>query len=661
MKSSASLRPGVILGHYPQKASCENSRLDRIASQIEGSLRQLVPELKEKRFESFISLVDCHSEPLTAMNDDQLATVCRELKESLSASGLTDDSTAHCFALIREVAERTLGLRHFNTQLMGGWAMIKGKIAEMQTGEGKTLTATLPACTAALSGIPVHIITVNDYLAQRDSEWMGPIYKKLGLSVGLISEGLTPEQRRSAYECDVTYCTNKQLVFDYLKDRIVMGHNSGHLRYELDDLCNDGKQQGNVLLRGLCFAIVDEADSVLVDEAKTPLIISKQTDNHKESHIYEQALEMAAELEPTEDFKLIDQERAIELTKNGKAKLDSFGDTLGGLWRGKKRRENIVRQALSALNYFIKDTHYLVKDGKVLIIDEYTGRVMPDRSWEQGLHQLIEAKEGCPISSQPETLARISYQRFFRRYLHLAGMTGTAKEITGELWAVYGLGTMVIPSNKPQIRKNMGWRVYVNNDLKNNAILTRIYQMRTEGRPVLVGTRSVAASENLSELLQELDIPHKVLNARQDLNEAEIIAQAGMKGRVTVATNMAGRGTDIHLEEGVVDLGGLHVIATEQHEASRIDRQLFGRSARQGDPGSYEYILSLEDEIVTKFSPKWIWSLQSHTASPKSHFRKISVLISQKIAEYRHAQVRKELLRIDEHLGNMLSYSGQQE
>lgn len=661
MKSSASLRPGVILGHYPQKASCQSSRLDRIASQIEGSLRQLVPELKEKRFDSFITQVDRHSSPLTDMNDDQLATVCRELKESLSVGGLTDDSTAHCFALIREVAERTLGLRHFNTQLMGGWAMIKGKIAEMQTGEGKTLTATLPACTAALSGIPVHIITVNDYLAQRDSEWMGPIYKALGLSVGLISEGMTPEQRRSAYECDVTYCTNKQLVFDYLKDRIVMGHNSGRLRYELDDLCNDGKQQDNVLLRGLCFAIVDEADSVLVDEAKTPLIISKQTDNQKESQIYEQALEMAAELKPTEDFKLIDQERAIELTKNGKAKLDSFGDTLGGLWRGKKRRENLVRQALSALNYFIKDTHYLVKDNKVLIIDEYTGRVMPDRSWEQGLHQLIEAKEGCPITSQPETLARISYQRFFRRYLHLAGMTGTAKEITGELWAVYGLGTMVIPSNKPQIRKNMGWRVYVNNDLKNNAILTRIHQMRTEGRPVLVGTRSVAASENLSELLQELEIPHKVLNARQDLNEAEIIAKAGMKGRVTVATNMAGRGTDIHLEEGVIDLGGLHVIATEQHEASRIDRQLFGRAARQGDPGSYEYILSLEDEIVTKFSPKWIWNLQSHTGSPRSYFRKISVLISQKIAEYKHAQVRKELLRIDEHLGNMLSYSGQQE
>lgn len=439
---------------------------------------------------------------------------------------------------------------------------------------------------------------------------MRPVYSALGLSVGLISEGMTPEQRRAAYASDVTYCTNKQLVFDYLKDRIVMGHNSGPLRFELDSLCNDGKQQSQILLRGLCFAIVDEADSVLVDEARTPLIISRPSDTRKEPQIYEQALEMATELEPLSDFKLIQQERAVELTRQGKDKIAGYGETLGGIWRGQRHRESLIRQALSALHFFIRDTHYLVQDGKVLIIDEYTGRLMPDRSWEQGLHQLIEAKEGCEISAQPETLARISYQRFFRRYLHLSGMTGTAREITGELSAVYGLGSLVIPTHKPQLRQNLGSRVYPDLDRKYNAILARIHEMREVGRPVLVGTRSVAASEQLSQLLDELSVPHSVLNARQDLEEAEIIAQAGKRGRVTVATNMAGRGTDIHLGESVSALGGLHVIATEQHEASRIDRQLFGRSARQGDPGSYEYILSLEDEIVQKFSPRWYFSFR---------------------------------------------------
>lgn len=661
LKSSASLRPGLVLGHYPQRESALSGRLDRFSAHVSGAIRQAVLNYVRPNSSVFIDSVNEYGSDLTQLNEAALAHERNELRKDLSIDGLTDQAIARSFAMIREVSDRILGLRHFDTQLTGGWVMIQGKIAEMQTGEGKTLTATLPACTAALSGIPVHVITVNDYLVQRDAEWMKPVYQALGLSVGVIIEGMSPEDRRAAYACDVTYCTNKQLVFDYLKDRIVMGHNTGNVRYELDRLYDDGKQSSQVLLRGLCFAIVDEADSVLVDEARTPLIISKATDAKEEGKVYEQALSMATELKVDIDYCLLPQQRTVELTQKGKDKIGDYADTIGGVWLGVKRRENYIRQALCAINYFICDTHYLVKDGKVLIIDEYTGRVMPDRSWEQGLHQMIEAKENCEITSQPITLARISYQRFFRRYLRLSGMTGTAKEISGELWAVYGLGTAVVPSNKPQKRINYGMRIYPTATSKWNAIICRVHLMLEKGRPVLIGTRSVAASEHLSNLLTDIGIQHNVLNARQDKDEAEIIARAGERGRVTVATNMAGRGTDIHLSEGVCEIGGLHVIATEQHEARRIDRQLFGRSARQGDNGSYEYVLSIEDEIITKYSPAWLRGLNQSVASSSNFTSRLCISTAQWIAEYRHAQIRRELLTMDEHLGSMLSYSGQPE
>ena len=489
-------------------------------------------------------------------------------------------------------------MRHFDVQLLGGWAMMRGKVAEMETGEGKTLTATLPAATAALAGIPVHIITVNDFLVARDAAWMKPLYDVLGLSVGTILEGMSPTDRRHAYGCSITYCTNKQVVFDYLKDRLLLQQENRALHLKIEALHRADPRVSRLMMRGLCFAVVDEADSVLVDEARTPLIISGGRGAGDEERVYRQALDAARRMLAGRDYLVSERERHVDLTDLGRAHAARLTNRYGGVWNVPGHRENIVRQALAALHLYLRDKHYIVDEGQVRIVDEYTGRVMADRSWERGLHQMVEAKEGLEISGRQETLARISYQRFFRRYLRLAGMTGTAREVAGELWAVYGLNTVRIPTNRPQARKIHGDLLYPTSQAKWQAIAAQVAELHKSGRPVLVGTRSVADSEHLSGLLDEAGIQHSVLNARQNRTEAEIVAQAGQPGRVTVATNMAGRGTDIRLAPGVGEAGGLFVIASERHEAGRIDRQLFGRSGRQGDPGEGQAMVSLDDELV---------------------------------------------------------------
>jgi preprotein translocase subunit SecA len=531
--------------------------------------------------------------------------------------------------------------------------MLEGKVAEMETGEGKTLTATLPACAAALAGIPVHIVTVNDFLVLRDAAWMKPLYGFFGLKVGTITEGMTPEARRAAYACDITYCTNKQLVFDYLKDRLMLGQEARPLHLQVEGLHAEYPRTGRLLLRGLCFVIVDEADSVLVDEARTPLIISNVADTAQETQVYLDAIAMARQLVSGVDFSIRPRERDVELTERGQRHAASLAEPYGGVWIGPRRREELIRRALSALHLFQRDKQYLLRGNKVQIIDEYTGRVMADRSWERGLHQMIEAKEGCAITGQQETLARISYQRFFRRYLRIAGMTGTAREVARELWSVYRLPVVTIPTNRPVRRVALPDRLYLTADAKWAAIVETVRRLHSEGRPVLVGTRSVAASEHLSELLAKDGLAPQVLNARQDQEEAKIIASAGERGRITVATNMAGRGTDIRLGPGVAEIGGLHVIATERHEARRIDRQLFGRGGRQGDPGSFEAVVSLEDEIVQgafgSLAKRLAWA-----GAPL-------VGLAQRLAERHHAVIRRDLLRVDDHLSDLLAFTGRPE
>jgi preprotein translocase subunit SecA len=652
-------RPGPLLGAYPEQDVPTPGRLEQIADRVAGAARALRPQ-GPGRYRRVLRRIRKRGDAYQPLDAAGLDAAVLELRARLRMQGLATAPCIDAFALVREHAARVLGMRPFDVQVLGGWTMLQGEIAEMQTGEGKTLTATLPAATAALAGVPVHVVTVNDYLVQRDAHWMGALYRALRLSVGAIVEGMSHEERRAAYGCDVVYCTNKQLAFDYLRDRLVRGA-LGPMRLRLDDLYGERAIGGRLLLRGLCFALVDEADSVLVDEARTPLIISRSGEAGDREATYREALALADGLTPGADYRIDLTRREIELTDAGRDRLATLALDKGGVWAGTRRREELVRQALHARELLMRDHHYLVADGKVQIIDEYTGRVMPDRSWARGLHQLVEAKEGCPITAQNETLARISYQRFFRRYLRLGGMTGTAREVVGELWAVYHLGLTRLPTHRPLKRKRRRGIVFRTAAGKWRAVVERTAALHAEGRPVLIGTTSVEASEHLSRLLDEAGIFHRVLNARQDRDEAETIARAGESGAVTVATNMAGRGTDIKLGPGVAARGGLHVIATERHDAGRIDRQLYGRCGRQGDPGSFEYLVSLEDGLIAQSPWRLLVPLFPRFIGRTGPPGRLLLRLAQRGAERRNARIRRQLLKLDEQIGRMLAFSGRME
>ena len=662
---SVSAQTGIVAGLYPEREEPHLGKVDRLAATVGGLFAPWLRPRAE-RFEGIIKAVHTHGRSMKDWSDSEILDESQALRPRLRREGYREDLVTQAFALVREVAGRTLGTPHFDAQLIGGWVLLNGMVAEMETGEGKTLTATLPACTLALAGVPVHIITVNDYLAQRDADWMGPIYRAMGVTVGTIVHGMDPAARRRAYRCDVTYCTNKELAFDYLRDRIVLWDRPSQLRLQLERLYGENSRVKQLLLRGLHFAIVDEADSVLVDEARTPLIISSEGDGVYDPNVYQHAVGFAKALARKEDYMVLQSERMVELTSQGKARVRDFDWASVGLRANEEQREELVRQALVALHLFGKDKHYLIKDGKIQIIDEYTGRLMADRSWERGLHQLIEVKEGCEVTRHKETRARISYQRFFRRYLGLAGMTGTAREVAGELWSIYRMRVATIPTNRPMKREYLPDCVYATTEQRWEAVVKTVSDMHKKGRPVLVGTRSVEASEHLSGLMEKAHLPHSVLNARQDKEEADIIAQAGQPGRITLATNMAGRGTDIRLGTGVAQLGGLHVIATERHEARRIDRQLFGRCGRQGDPGTSEAIISLEDELITVYIGRALRWLAAVTVRRPGSFvaRWIGKVLfgrAQQAAERLQARMRHDLLKMDEQIGESLAFTGRPE
>ncbi|HEX5094243.1 MAG TPA: prepilin peptidase [Burkholderiales bacterium] len=639
---------------YPEREELREGRLERIVTALRyftGGAR-----IGERGLARIVAAAQAAGIALQGESDEALRARATGLRARLRREGFDALApAAEAFALVREMASRTIGLRHFDVQLIGGWAMLNGMLAEMETGEGKTLTATLAAATAALAGRAVHVITVNDYLAERDAQWMRPVYEALGISVGCVKQGMDPESRRAAYRCEVAYCSNKEIAFDYLRDRRVLGGRPRAIAMKMDTLGGAGVGP-RLLLRGLQFAIVDEADSVLVDEARTPLILSAEADHSQEEALHAQALELARQL-GEEDYRLGDG--GVEVTERGLERLETLGGRMHGVWRGPRRREQLVRQALSALHAFQRDKHYLVRDDKVVIIDENTGRLMPDRSWEHGLHQLIELKEGCKVTGRRETLARISYQRFFRRYLHLAGMTGTASEVASELWAVYRLRVATIPTHRPGRRVRLRDQVYGRSAQKWQAVVSTIAALRAEDRPVLVGTRSVAASETLAEHLDQAGIPYRLLNARQDKDEAEIVAAAGAPGCVTVATNMAGRGTDIKLEPAVAERGGLHVIATELNDSGRIDRQLYGRCARQGDRGSCQAILAIEEDLVATFLPS-ATSLRSLGRLPP-WLGRVVFKTAQWRAERAFSRARRDLLDLDDYLGDILAFSGRGE
>jgi preprotein translocase subunit SecA len=613
-----------------------------------------------------LPLIRARAGEFSALDDARLAEEGRLLGMEIRRTGFkAAANVAPLFAVISEVAGRTLGKRHFDCQFMGGWALLSGMLPEMETGEGKTLTATLAAGVAALAGIPVHVICVNDYLTERDAEEMGPLYRFFGLTVGCVTHDLTSEQRRAAYACDITYCCNKEVVFDYLRDKLALGQISDSLRLQSEYLYTGNAREEKLLLRGLHFAICDEADSLLVDEARTPLIISGSGEGgDEEENFLSEVLSVARTLVEGKHYTLDRHENSIDLTSAGEQRVAEAGASLGHAWAGSIRRNDAIRKALTALYIFLPDVHYLVRDGKVQIIDEYTGRLMPDRSWERGIHQFIELKERCEVTRQFESLARITYQRFFRRYLHLCGMTGTAREIRWELWMVYGILVVKIPTNRPLRRKRLSGRVLPSRDGKYRTILKRVEDLTATGRPVLIGTPSLEASERLGAVFNQAGVAHRVLNAKNDREEAFIVAEAGKAHAVTIATNMAGRGTDIKLGEGVRETGGLHVILSESHDAGRIDRQLIGRCARQGDPGTYEFFYSTEDLLLEGNRAglaRWAVKLYPVNAPLWASVVRSAIHHSQKRTERAYSRIRHEVLKQDENMDTLLSFSGPSE
>jgi preprotein translocase subunit SecA len=603
-----------------------------------------------------VRLAHAHADAAVQWADEPqqaAATLRRALRQ-----GATPDALARSFALVRELAARQLGLRPYDEQLMAAWTMLRGRMAELATGEGKTLAASIAAATAALSGRMVHVVTVNDYLAQRDHAQLSPLYNALGLTTGLVVHGLSPTERRAAYACDIVYASNKELVFDYLRDQIARRKLSGTLHGRLARLNGRAAHDSNLVLRGLDFAIVDEADSVLIDEARTPLIISEHAEAGVEDQACVEALDLVSELVEDVDYRISRSDRRVALTTRGSDRVEALSARLGSQWGSAVVRSELVVKALTARLLFLRDVHYIVRDERVCIIDEYTGRVMPDRFWNDGLHQMIEAKEGCARTGQRESVARITYQRFFARYRHLSGMSGTLAEVKRELRTVYNVGVTRIPTHTPSRRSTDRTVVVPSAARKWQVIADYSTRLAATGRPVLIGTRSVAASNVASGLLRQGGVEHSLLNAAQDAAEAGVIANAGTQGCVTIATNMAGRGTDIRLDPGVPELGGLAVVLSERHDAARIDRQLAGRGARQGDPGSIIHVLSLEDDLLDPLRTTGAGRLLLSLAQAHRSVALFLFALMQTRAERRHRLVRRELMRFEAKQQRSLSFAG---
>ncbi|MDI3280299.1 MAG: preprotein translocase subunit SecA [Bacillota bacterium] len=599
-----------------------------------GLLRQIF-DVNEKELRQLRELVDVINglEPeMQKLSDEELQAKTPAFRQRLENGESLDELLPEAFAAVREAARRTLGQRHFDVQLMGGIVLHQGKIAEMKTGEGKTLAATAPVYLNALTGRGVHVVTVNDYLARRDAEWMGAVYRFLGLSVGTIVHGLSTQERKAAYNADVTYGTNNEFGFDYLRDNMVLSAEE-------------------MVQRELYYAIVDEVDSILIDEARTPLIISGQAE--ESTDLYYRFAKLIPRLQRDVDYTVDEKLRTVAPTEEGIRKMERWLGVENLYDESNIELMHHFNQALRAHALMKRDRDYVVKDGQVIIVDEFTGRLMFGRRYSDGLHQAIEAKEGVRIERESQTLASITFQNYFRMYKKLAGMTGTAATEANEFRKIYGLDVVVIPTHKPMIRIDYPDVVYRTERAKFAAVVEEICRLHATGRPVLVGTISIEKSERLSEMLKQRGIPHQVLNAKYHEKEAEIIKLAGQRGAVTIATNMAGRGTDIVLGEGVAELGGLHIIGTERHESRRIDNQLRGRAGRQGDPGSSRFYVSLEDDLMRLFGSDRIAGLMDRLGwaedQPIEH-PQVSRAIenAQKKVEAHNFDLRKQVLEYDD-------------
>ncbi len=609
-------------------------------------------EKEIKRIIKYVDAIEALDEKMQAMSDEELKAKTQEFKDRLAAGETLDDILVEAFAVVREAADRTIHLKHYRVQLMGGIILHQGRIAEMKTGEGKTLVSTLPAYLNALEGKGVHIVTVNDYLAKRDANWMGQVHRFLGLSVGVILNSYDNADRQAAYNCDITYITNNELGFDYLRDNMVI--------YKKD-----------LVQRELNYAIVDEVDSVLIDEARTPLIISgqsgKSTDLYKACDVLARQMQrgtsdgelskidaiMGIDIEEDGDFLVNEKDKQVMLTQEGVKKVESFFHIKNLADSDNLEIQHNIILALRAHNLMFRDRDYVVKDNEVLIVDEFTGRIMPGRRYSDGLHQAIEAKEHVKVNRESKTLATITFQNFFNKYKKKAGMTGTAMTEDKEFMDIYGMDVVEIPTNMPMIRVDHEDSIFMTKKEKLNAVIQDILASHEKGQPVLVGTINIDTSEEVSALLSKQGIKHNVLNAKFHELEAEIISHAGEKGAVTIATNMAGRGTDIKLEEGVPELGGLKIIGTERHESRRIDNQLRGRSGRQGDPGESKFYLSLEDDLMRLFGSERMMNVYRALKIPEGEeiqHKTITKQIekAQKKIENNNFGIRRNLLDYDQ-------------
>jgi preprotein translocase subunit SecA len=661
---------GVVvppLSRYPERPELRRPWLEEAAIAVEAGLLGNATRWRARRLEPIVAAVAGHGEAIARLDDAALAREARAVAALLrSHRDWPEDVIARSFALVREAAGRKLGQRHYDVQLIGAYAMVRGMVAEMATGEGKTLAATLAAATAGLAAVPVHVVTVNSYLAARDAEMTAPLYRFLGLTVGVVTEEIPAQQRAAAYRCDITYCTSKDVAFDYMRDRLRMGRRLGNLRRKAAALGAAPERLDGSLLRGLHFAIVDEADSILIDEARTPLILSGEADEDRDGTVFDQAIAEARRLRLDVHYRLVLNERRLTFLESGRQHIEHL-KRLGAPWDQASERERLIGTALTALHVLNADEHYLVREGKVEIIDEYTGRIMPDRTWVEGLHEMIERKEGLELSKRRGTKSRMTYQRFFRRYCRLAGMTGTAREVAAELWRVYRLPIAAVPLHRPDRKTTLAIGAHAGMEAKWRAIAEEVAAIHEAGAPVLIGTRTVAATKTASDALSARGLAHSMLSAAHDAAEAEIVAGAGELGTITIATNMAGRGTDIRLGAGAAALGGLHVVISEPHEAGRIDRQLAGRCGRQGDPGQIRPHVSLEDDLIVRHGPRYLIAafrlLHAAGAKPAILQPLIRVIarLAQARAERLHARMRADLLKSDEWLGDAIGFAGERE
>ena len=647
MRTTALPRPGLLLGAYPERRPRDDDALTRAASGAQARLASL-GGFHSRRYADFVARVRQAATGLDVLTPVQLREKVAQIRARLTREGLADPVLTDAFALVSEGSARALAVRPYDGQLMAARIMLDNRLAEMATGEGKTLAATVCAATAALAGIPVHVVTANDYLVARDAEGMRPLYAALGLSVGSITQALGAAGRQYAYACDIVYCTAKELAFDYLRDSLVRGRARNDLELRASQLAGGAPAARRTLLRGLCMAIVDEADSTLIDEARIPLVLSEASASLEQVEYGRHAFDLARVLTVAEHFALDPARMSAALTTAGAHRLERDATQLGPVWRNRAHREEAVCTTLAALYLYRRDYHYVVRDGAVLIVDETTGRLAQGRIWSRGLHQAIELKEGCEPSPELVTAAQITFQRFFQRYLWLGGMSGTLSEARSELQSVYGLSTVEVPLRRPCRRLALPTRLFPDEEARWKAVVQRAGEISGKGRPVLIGTDSVSASEALSKRLTEAGLEHAVLNARQDRTEAQVIASAGEQARITVATNMAGRGTDIALGPGVASLGGLHVLSCQHNASRRIDRQLTGRCARQGDPGSVETFIALDQPLISR----WVPRRMSRFAAPGGILRPAWLIAlirrtPQLFEEARQRSERRALLRHD--------------